>query len=373
MSRADVQAGRIVFAALESYSMVGGLQQFNRRVVSALSSLAENAHAPHPVVVLKGDKPTDVADRPERVRFHACGASRIQFARQLLTAVTSADILLLGHVNLLPFALLARLRRPRLRVVLFVHGHDVWGTPGTRPVRWWEPLLARSLNRVASVSAFTAGRMAKSFRLPASTFSVFPNAVDALTAAPAKDSSGAPHLLTVSRLAAHDGGKHHDTVLQAMPRILQEIPEAKYQVIGDGVLRPGLEQMARDLGVADSVIFSGRVSDEDLARAYAEAEIFVMPSEKEGFGIVFLEAWQRGLPVICGTADAAHEVVSDGVDGFAIPHDDPGQLADKVISLLKDPALARRMGEAGHDKVASQYMMPRFTANLDQLLKDVMA
>lgn len=364
---------RIVFAALESYSMVGGLQQFNRRVVAALSSLADSAGATPPCVILKGDEPAHVSDRPERAVFQACGRSRVNFARRLSGAVPTADVLLLGHVNLLAFGFLAKLRNPRLKVVLFVHGHDVWGTPGTRPVRKWEPLLARKIDRIASVSSFTAKRMEKSFHLPAETFSIFPNAVDALTVAPAAEGTRVPRILTVSRLAAHDGGKHHDTVLQALPRILEHVPEARYQIVGDGILRPGLEQISKDLGVSDAVIFSGRVSDDDLARAYAEASVFVMPSEKEGFGIVFLEAWQRGLPVICGTEDAAHEVVTDGEDGYAIHHGDANQLADKVISLLKDPALARRMGEAGRDKVASQYMMPRFTANLDQLLKDVMA
>jgi len=360
---------KVVFAALESYSLVGGLQQFNRRVVTALAELAQGG--PAPVVVLKGDSPEHVADRTEQVEFRATGADRIAFIRETLKAVWRADILLLGHVNLLPVACLARLMRPTLKIVLFAHGEDVWGTPGARPMRRWEPMLIRFVTRVGSVSTFTAKRMARAFGMPVTRFTVFPNAVDPLPATRTPAATREPILLTVARMAAHDGGKHHDSVLRALPLITARVPEARYLIIGDGVLRPKLEALAVELGVADAVDFAGRVSDDDLARAYAEATVFVMTSEKEGFGIVFLEAWQHGLPVICGTADAASEVVSDGIDGYAVHHDDIAGLAARIVTLMEDPTRATAMGAAGQQKVIDRYLMRNFTANLEALLEEV--
>ena len=359
---------KVVFAALESYSMVGGLQQFNRRVVAALADLA--AEGPAPVIVLKGDRPDHVAGRAERVEFHAMGADRIGFLRAALCAVWRADILLLGHVNLLPVALLARILRPGLKIVLFAHGEDVWNTPGARRMRRWEPALIRCVTRIGAVSAFTAGRMARAFGLPAERFTVFPNAVDPLPDMGPPAAPRQPLLLTVARLAVHDGGKHHDSVLRALPLVRAQVRDARYRIIGDGVLRPRLKALATELGVADAVDFAGRVSDDDLARAYAEAAVFVMPSEKEGFGIVFLEAWQRGLPVICGTQDAAPEVVTDGVDGHTVHHEDIAGLAARIVTLLEDPARAAAMGAAGRQKVADRYLMRNFTANLAALLTE---
>lgn len=363
---------RTVFAALESYSRVGGLQQFNRRVVTALADLSGQAGGPAPIVVLRGDRAEDVAGRSEHAVFCPCGPVRGLFLHQVLAAAWRADILFLGHVNLLPVAAMAKAINPRLKIALFVHGDDVWNDPVYRKMRPWEPFLTRFVTLIGAVSAFTAERMARAYRVPQEKFTLFLNAVDPLPQPPAPAAAiRAPLLLTVARLSDHDRGKHHDSVLRALPTVLAAIPETRYRVIGDGVLRPQLETLAQELGVAAAVEFTGSVSDDDLARAYEEAAIFVMPSEKEGFGIVFLEAWQRGLPVICGTEDASHEVVSDGIDGYAIHHNDIAGLAARIIGLLTDPERAAAMGEAGRQKVERQYLMANFTTNLEHLLKEL--
>ena len=78
--------------------------------------------------------------------------------------------------------------------------------------------------------------------------------------------------------------------------VLKYDAEIILEIVGDGVLRPGLESLAAQIGVERSVRFLGRLADEDLKNAYARASVFAMPSSKEGFGIVYLEAWQFGLP-----------------------------------------------------------------------------
>lgn len=362
---------KITFVALESYSLVGGLQQFNRRVVSALSELSQKYNWTQPIVILKGDEPEHVKDRQERVIFKACGQSKSEFLRALVKECRNTDLLLLGHVNLLPMAFLSKLINPKIKVILFVHGVDVWGV-NSRKVKKWDPFLIRFVNRIASVSNFTAKKMSATFHVPLEKFIVFPNAVDSLVDySQIEKKEKNPLLLTVSRLSANETGKHHDSVLKALPQVLEKIPNAKYRIVGDGVLRTNLEELAKSLDVNYAVEFTGRVSDEVLAQSYAEASVFVMPSEKEGFGIVFLEAWLRSIPVICGTEDASHEVIADGVDGFAIHHANIDQLADKIIDILQHPDKAEKMGKAGREKVIQTYLMTNFIDNLDHLLKDV--
>lgn len=363
------QLPKILFVALESYSLVGGLQQFNRRVVSALSELSQKYNRTRSTVILKGDESEHVKDRPEHVIFKTCGQSRKAIVREVLAESNRADVMLLGHINLLPIAFLVKLIRPKIKIILFVHGIDVWGNKG-RKIKKLDRYFIKFVDKIASVSAFTAKKMEESFAVQKEKFVVFPNAVDSLnTRIFMSCINKKPILLTVARLSENEFGKHHDSVLKALPKILQEFPKLKYRVIGDGALKKDLQKLAESLGVANAVEFKGRVSDEELAKAYEEAAIFVMPSEKEGFGIVFLEAWLRGIPVICGTEDASHEVVSNGVDGFAIHHNDIDLIAEKILFLLRDPVCAAEMGRKGFNKVMNNYLMSNFINNLDMLLK----
>ncbi len=131
---------RITFVALESYSLVGGLQQFNRRIVSALSELSQKYSWNSPIVILKGDKPEHVKDYQEHVVFRACSDSKSEFLLTSVKECWGADVLLLGHVNLLPIAFFSKLINPKINVILFVHGVDVWGVD-SRNVKRLDPSL----------------------------------------------------------------------------------------------------------------------------------------------------------------------------------------------------------------------------------------
>jgi glycosyltransferase involved in cell wall biosynthesis len=146
------------------------------------------------------------------------------------------------------------------------------------------------------------------------------------------------------------------------------IPAIRLEIVGDGALRPELERLAPTLGIAPNVLFRGRVADAVLDAAYRRARVFALPSTKEGFGIVYLEAWQRGLPVIAAAAGGVPEVVSSGEDGLLVPPGDLPGLVDALRALLTDPAQARRYAEAGMRKVESRYLHHHFEARLSDLL-----
>lgn len=332
------ESPRVLFVGL-SASGHGGIQGFNRRVAAALAELGTA-----PTIAM-------LADDGHR-----------RFTQRTLTALRWADVLLIGHINLLPLALLHRLLRPRGRRILFGHGIEVWGDPAYRAVRPWEPkLLRQAISRVAIVSRFSQTRMATAFGLAPERFTLFPNAVD-LTFQPAQHSGRT--VLAVARLGAGEREKHLDKLIRA----LSLVPDAQLAVIGDGPLRQELSTLAATLGVADRVALPGAVDAATLARAYADAAVFALPSSKEGFGIVYLEAWAHGLPVIGSRHGAAGEVIADGVDGFTVDPADIPALAARLRQLLDDPALAARMGATGRAKVERQYSNAAFVANLRALL-----
>lgn len=288
--------------------------------------------------------------------------SRRRFIATTLAASIRAEVVLIGHINLLPLAMLVRLVRPSARVILFAHGIEVWGDPAYRPVRRWERAMIRYVvHRVAIVSRFSKDAMAAAFALDDCKFVLFPNAVDV----PDSPAGGAGSvILAVARLGTGEREKHVDKLVRALP----SLPGARLLVIGDGPLRQELRDLAVALGVSERVELPGAVDEAGLARAYARARVFALPSSKEGFGIVYLEAWARGLPVVGSCFGGAGEVITDGVDGFTVNPEDGAALAAALGQLLQDRVLADRMGTAGRRKVEQRYSAAAFTTNLAALL-----
>lgn len=362
---------RILFGALDTFSLVGGIQQFNQRVLSNLTALSQEAAGPAPVMCVMRDTIEHIPNGLRAVII-PFGPHRLGFIREIAMRARNSDILFLGHLNLLPVGYLAKKINPRLVLVVFVHGDDAWNDPTYRRRRIYDSFLLRSVDRVSSVSRYTAEVMGAEFSLSPNKFTILPNAIDPLAELPVPVKRQQT-LLAVTRLAVHDKAKNLDTVFRALGHLRSRWPELRLEIVGDGTLRPQLESLAETLGVRGMVTFLGQISHEALREAYARASVFVLPSSKEGFGIVYLEAWQFKLPVICASEGAPKEVVSNEIDGFVIePHDDEA-LAWRIDKLLRHPELANRMGKAGHDKVMTRYLNEHFRHNLAGLIAEVTA
>ncbi|MCJ9752067.1 glycosyltransferase family 4 protein [Neorhizobium sp. BETTINA12A] len=367
MRKTEAHNTGILFLALDTYGRMGGIQRFNQRVIAALAEISGDKGWKRPAVHIMRDGKADIPEATSAA-IRAFGHRRLAFIVHSAVTAPNCKILFLGHINLLPVGLLCKLLSPRIKLVLFVHGDEVWNDPAYRRMRFYEPLMARALSRIASVSTFTASRMQKAFNLPAGKFTLFPNAVDDIDRRPQKSGR---NILTVARLDQHDRGKNIDALIKAVALLKRWNLECVLQIVGEGPLKSELASLAWELAVEDRVEFLGRVSDARLAGIYAQACLFAMPSSKEGFGIVFLEAWLHGLPVICGTQDAAVEIITDGVDGFAVNPSDTETLAAKIAMLLADPGMAAAIGEAGADKVRSRYLMEHFKGNLEKLIAEL--
>jgi phosphatidylinositol alpha-1,6-mannosyltransferase len=176
----------------------------------------------------------------------------------------------------------------------------------------------------------------------------------------------------VTRLIRADVKKGVDVVLRAMPEILRRCPEARYVIVGDGNDRATLEQLAAKLGIAGRVEFRGELSREELCGAYREADVFALPSQTEGFGIVYLEAMFSGLPVVAARAGGAPNVVQDGVTGILVAPEDEKQIASAVSGLLLMPEERRKLGTAGRDLVERHYLFPHFAARWHRWLAQIL-
>ena len=164
----------------------------------------------------------------------------------------------------------------------------------------------------------------------------------------------------IMTIARHVERKGQDMVIRAMPRVLERHPEAVYVIGGRGMMESRLKALARELGVEENVRFVGLVSDDEISLHYRMCDIFIMASRRigndvEGFGIVFLEAgyWQK--PVVGGRSGGVEDAVVNGRTGILVDPESPGQIADALIRLLDDEALAHSLGTAGRQRVLDEF------------------
>lgn len=163
---------------------------------------------------------------------------------------------------------------------------------------------------------------------------------------------------TVTRLVKRKGV---DLLIQALPFVRESVPSAVLLVAGDGSRRRALEEMATTLGVADSVIFVGRVSETDLPAIYDAMDVFALPShtrklglDVEGLGIVFLEASATGLPVLVGAGGGSADAIRPGVTGQLIGTE-PSAIAAAIVELARDEGFRLTMGERGRQWMLEQW------------------
>lgn len=176
--------------------------------------------------------------------------------------------------------------------------------------------------------------------------------------------SGKRIILTVGRLMERKG---QHLVLQAMPRVLNEIPDAVYVAVGVGPDRERLESLANELGVADRVRFPG---DRHTLEFYHACDVFVMPSldftlngDIESFGIVFLEANVCRKPVIGGRNCGMLDSVADGVSGLLVDPENIDELADAILRLLRDRAFAEKLGRQGYERAHNEFSIDRYASD----------
>ncbi len=186
-----------------------------------------------------------------------------------------------------------------------------------------------------------------------------------------------PVILTVARL--DERYKGHDTMLHALPLIAARLPGVTYVVAGDGRYRAYYEELAASLGIGGRVVFTGRIGDDERLALYDRCDLFALISRVavdggvEGFGIVFLEAAARGKPSVGGRSGGVLDAIVDEETGLLVDPTDVGAVADACVRLLDDGDLARRMGEAGRERVRATYTWEQVAARVEALLLQAMS
>jgi glycosyltransferase involved in cell wall biosynthesis len=177
-----------------------------------------------------------------------------------------------------------------------------------------------------------------------------------------------PRLLCIGRLIPIKG---HLVLLRALAQARKAAPGVTLDLAGRGPLEPALKSYARELGLDGAVHFLGFVSP--VGDAIENAAIVVVPSLGEGFGMVALEAMERGRPVVASAVGGLPEIVEDGRTGLVVATGDAGALAAALVDLASDPARAAAMGAAGRERAVTAFTQARCTDRTDALYRAALA
>jgi phosphatidylinositol alpha-1,6-mannosyltransferase len=302
---------------------------------------------------------SDVPDL--RLPVKAMGSSKTRFTWEIYKAALSCSHFLYDFLGImrshchLPF-----LRRPCLT---WVHGYEIWETSPTAYLR-----NARRADVLITNSAYTrqrADRLHGGFQRARVCW--LGTEDDDMPPLPSFDRRP-PTVLILGRI--DEGFKGHDELIDCWPRVIAAVPDARLLIVGKGPRLQQTQRRAAASPAAESIVFKGFVPDEDLHKVWDETAVFAMPGTAEGFGLAYIEAMRKGLPVIASIHDAAPEVNLEGVTGYNVDLSKPDQLPERIIHLLKNPDLAADLGRNGQQRWREHFTYTAFKQRFLLLLRD---
>ena len=232
---------------------------------------------------------------------------------------------------------------------------------GERFILWMERMSVRLARRVVTHSTPHRDRLAAFYGLHA--IEVIPHGIE-IPQTPATPDIGSPMVLSLGRLTARKGAA---TLLAAIPQVLRKVDRARFVLAGSGEDHPLAQQFrAGHPGIPEGkVTFRDFVADAEKEQLLDTASLYVSASVYESFGLPFVEAMARGVPVVGCATSAMNEIILHERTGLLVPPRDPEALAGAMVRLLEDPAFRTRMGIAAREHALAHYSAARMAERME--------
>jgi glycosyltransferase involved in cell wall biosynthesis len=370
---------KIILLTLQTFSTTGGIQKMTRTLAYSLFHIAKQKNWNFNLWSVY-DSRYDLMDQylPAE-NFIGFGRNKIKLGLKTIVTAVNSDIVILSHVNLSPLGLIIKLIRPKCQVWLVAHGIEVW-----RPLSLLRKIfLKRCCTKIICVSNFTRTQMIYWHGSDPDKCVVLNNSIDPFIKLP-EHFTKPEYLLnrygltlanqtifTLARLSSSEQYKGYEQVIKAVSMLKVKFPGIKYILSGqyDPLEEVRIKDLINKCQVGDQVILTGFLNETELADHFLLADLFVLPSKNEGFGIVFIEALACGLPVICGNADGSTDAIRNGELGTAIDVNDLYELEKTIAGYLKVP-----LTEAIRRNLQRQCMLyfneKDYRNNLQKLIND---
>lgn len=308
--RLRVQIGRCCLALVtDAFGGVGGIAQYNRDL---LTGLVRSNVVPLIDVLPRYGLRGSVT--PNGIRQVEPYTSRIGYVIAAISLLTiRPPLIFCGHLHLAPLAALTA-KMTGAKLIVQMHGIEAWQEPNK-----FRKKSVEAADLVLCVSRYTRRAVLRWATIAPEKVVVIPNTVgDCFTPGDGEDLReelkicGKKVLLTVGRMDSGERYKGHDRIIAVIPRLIAEGYDIVYVIVGEGDDRPRLEELAAKAGVSERIKFLGLLESGRLVDAYRMADLFVMPSTGEGFGIAFLEAMACGTPALGLDVAGATDALGDG-------------------------------------------------------------
>lgn len=328
----------MLFLTLNIFSSIGGIQTACRSLAFALGSIyRENLS----VLALNDETADDRYIRPPH--FKGYKRNKICFVLAAVKAGTQHQTIMISHINLLPLTFLIKILNRQSKVIMLAHGTEIY-----RPKAIWEKWFIRKYVNCWAVSDFTAQNLQQLHGID-KKIQVINNCLDPFFHTPNrffkptylldryKLSPDQPILITICRIGRSELDKGYDKIINLLNQISAQFPQIHYLLCGKAEKseKHRLQALIEQNLLQAHVTLTGPIPEHELTDHYLLADTFILPSSKEGFGIVFIEAAACGCQLIAGASDGSRDALLNGRTGILADTSQPEELYHAIISQLK--------------------------------------
>lgn len=362
-----------LFLTLKTFSHTGGIEKVNRILMKAGTDIQSKHLIRFHAKSLYDQKPDEkyITSR----RFEGFNGNLIPFIYASFFKGIKCDVVMFSHINLAVVGLLIKWIHPQTKLLLQAHGIEVWGNQS-----FIKKLFLKKADFILAVSEFTRNKLVDKHQIDPSKCIIFPNSLDPyfnVVANPNlteslrlkyKVKQEEQVLITLTRLSSSEKYKGYDKVISALHQLHKKGKNFKYLILGkyDELEFERITKLIDALKLKNQVILCDFVEDDEISSYFELADVFIMPSQKEGFGIVFIEAMACGLPVIAGNVDGSVDALKNGTLGTLIDPNDENAIIDAIENFKLHPLSNNE--ELLKSQIQELFGYPSYRKKLEKLL-----
>jgi glycosyltransferase involved in cell wall biosynthesis len=361
----------ILFLTLKTFSVIGGIEHACRSLIYAIQ---QNERL-NLTTFSMYDKSTDAIQQYiNKSIFRGFGSKKIAFTLEVLIKSINFDQVILSHINLLIFGKIIKILKPSTKIILWAHGIEVW-----RPIPSWKKNFLQGNAEIWAVSKYTKQQLIERHKIPAEKIKVLNNTLDPFFSMPIlfekpdyllhryNISTDTFILFTLTRLSETEIQKNYDLVINCIEKLKDEYPRLVYLIGGkaDETELRRLQNLIIQKKLDAYVRLLGYIHDYELTNHFLLSNCFVLPSKKEGFGIVFIEAAACGCQVIGGNADGSADALLNGELGQMV---DPNSEIEIMNAIKKAIHNKTHQPKTQQKKTLKNFGFDVYTQKVAQLL-----
>ncbi len=366
---------KITFAYLTAFSQYGGIEKFNKALIYTIDSLYKHAQ-----IVSLYDKNYE-NKYLKNSSFKGFNGSKIRFVLNIIRLAFFTDILIIGHINISIITFIVKLLKPSVKIITIAHGIEVWNR-----LNYIKTKALIKSDIVLTVSSHTKNKIMELHKLDENKIKIFHNTLDPFFQFVEDFDKPSEILnrynlnienkiiLSVNRMSANEAYKGYDKIIEIMPKLSKIYPNIVYLIVGkyDKIEKQRLDNIIKQNNINNNIIFTGFIPENELEKHYLLADLFVMPSINEGFGIVFIEAMACGIPVIAGNVDGSKDALCNGKLGTLVnPHN-----KDEIFNAIKSIIYSKEQSNIVYKKqlqknVINTFGIKKFMANFNNIINNL--